>query len=438
MSRAITLVSLCKSSRDERVLPLGCLWLRAALEARGMGIDLRDFQFLPADVFENPDALADALDDSHSTVGISVMADALPLAVALCKRLKERQPERLIILGGWGPSTVAPQLVDAFEWIDVVVRGEGERTLPDLMEALDSGGVEKIGNLDGRLSGTVFHTSDDQPIGDISVLPEPRLDDLDLQDYSYYTTVTARGCPHQCAFCEISSMEHRRVRNRNVDAVVDEIIRAHREYGVEYVGFQDDIFLLSQRRVDAIFEKLQREEVRVKWGGFARAGRVDQQWFASLAKKGLEQVTFGIEAGSNALLQVIAKGLTVEKALGGIADAIKEVAVRCFFLWGFPQETLPDFFGTAQAVFHAELLGAAVEVGQVVPLAGSPLYLDHSGGLELYESYPFCRIIQPPKNAELMELVRAHPDVFTAFYAFPTPDREEKWKLAHGICCRVA
>ena len=183
MSRAITLVNLFQNSRNLAVLPLGCLWLRASLEKRGIGVDLRDLQFLPPEIFGDPDALADLLNDTHSIVGISAMADALPLAVALCRRLKERQPNRTLILGGWGPSTVARQLVDAFPWIDVVVRGEGEQMLPDVVEALKAGAVERVPSLDGRLDGVPFHTESGPLIDDVQALPEPRVDDLDLNDY---------------------------------------------------------------------------------------------------------------------------------------------------------------------------------------------------------------------------------------------------------------
>jgi radical SAM superfamily enzyme YgiQ (UPF0313 family) len=440
VKRAITLVNLFQSSRQgERVLPLGCLWLRASLEAADIEVEIRDFQFVGRELYNSPARLACELDDSHSLVGISTMADSLPLAVALARELKERQPDRQVVLGGWGPTTVARALVERFPWIDFVVRGEGEETLPALIECLAAGRqreLSDIAGLGGRVSGEPFFAPDRPPITDVAGLPEPRHDDLDLSAYSYYTTVTARGCPYQCKFCEIPTVESRRVRNRSVEAVVGELIRAHDQLGVEFVGFQDDIFFLNRKRVEAITQGLESAGVALRWAGFARAGQVRPDWLATLRERGLDHVTFGIEAGSDALLRGMAKALNVRVALEGIIKALSAVAVRCFFLWGFPQEQLSDFFGTAQAVFHAELLGAHVEVGQVVPLAGSPLYLAHEAPLEYYDDYPFCRIIKPPRDPELRQLVVEHPTVFPAFYAFPTPNREEKWAMAGRLCCR--
>lgn len=433
---AVTLVNLFRSSRSEHVLPLGCLWLRAQCERQGIAVDLRDLQFLPRAAFEDPDAIADAIGDSHAILGISCMVDLLPLAVAVVRRLKERVPERLVVLGGWGPSTVAAALVAAFPWIDFVARGEGDETLPELVRALSAGDADalaKVRGLDGRYRGLPVHTPDRPPVADVTALAEPRLDDLDLSRFDYYTTVTARGCPYQCSFCEIPGMEERRVRTRTVDAVVDELARVHDRFGVDFVGFQDDIFLLSHKRVDAILDGLARRGVPMRWSGFARANAVDEAWLERLAAKGCDQVTFGIEAGADTLLTAMTKALSVKKAFTGITRALRHVSVRTFFLWGFPFETLDDFMGTAHAAFLADHLGVAVEAGHVVPLAGSPLYHDHvaSGGeLELHPRYPFGRIIQPPRSPELYALVSANPLIFPAFWSFPTPDRDAKWAVA--------
>ncbi|MFO0744525.1 MAG: radical SAM protein [Myxococcota bacterium] len=437
MSAAVTLVSLFQSSRgSERLLPLGILWLRAACEARGIAVDLRDLQFLDWELFASPDAIADAIGETHRVVGISCMADLLPLAVAVAERLKQADPERVVVLGGWGPSTVAGALADAFPWLDFVARGEGDETLPNLVLALADGDPTKVKGLDGWWRGERVHTPDQAPVADVAGLAEPRLDDLDMAAYSFYTTVTARGCPYQCRFCEIPTMETRTVRARSVEAVVAEFVRVHDRYGIDFVGIQDDIFLLSKKRVDAILDGLDKAGVSMRWSGFARANAVDDQWLARLAERGLDQVTFGIEAGADTLLETMTKALTVKKAFTGLTRALRHVSTRCYFLWGFPFETLDDFLGTAHAAFMADHLGVAVEIGHVVPLAGSPLYLDHVRAgreLELYPSYPFGRIIQPPRTPELFAMVAAHPTVFPAFYAFPTPEREAKWQLAGGL-----
>ncbi len=433
---SITLINLFRSSRAETVLPLGCLWLRAALERHGHEVDIRDLQFLSGDVYGNPDAVVEHLGETHGVIGISVMADSLPLAVAVAKRMKQLRPDRVIILGGWGPTAVADALISAFPWIDFVVRGEGEETIVELLAAIGTDQIDQVAGVSGRKGGLPFRAADRASVRDVAALAEPDYRDIDFGDYSYYTTVTARGCPYTCQFCEIPGMESRRVRNRSVEAVVAELTAVHREHGVDFVGFQDDIFLLSKPRVDAIMSGLAKEGVSIRWAGFARAGRVEGDWFSRLADQGMDNVTFGIEAASDRLLGEIAKKLTIEKAFSGIQRAVQSVKVRCFFLWGFPQESLVDFFGTVQGVFHAEQLGAVVEVGQVVPLPGSPLFVNYSEPVEFHEEYPFCRIMYPPTNPELRTLVIEHPEIFTAFYSFATPAREDKWQMAAQLCCR--
>lgn len=440
MTPAFTLVSLFQSSRPgERLLPLGALWLRAACEARGIGVDLRDLQFLDAADFHDPDAVVRALGDTHPIVAIGCMTDLLPLAIAVVERLKSADPQRIIVLGGWGPGMVAGALVDAFPFVDLVVRGEGDVTLPELVLALASGGSPvEVAGVDGRWRGARFHTPDRAPVADIGALAEPRTDDLDLTRYSYYTTVTARGCPYTCGFCEIPTQETRRVRSRPVDRVVAELVAAH-DRGVDFVGIQDDIFLLHRPRVDALLDGLVSAGVRMRFSGFARVNTVDAAWLARLGERGLDQVTFGVEAGSDNVLRAAAKAIRVHTAFSTLAAAVRVVSTRCYFLWGFPTETFDDFLGTAHAAFYAEQMGVRVEVGHLAPLPGSPLALAHArraGSLELHRRYPFSRILQPPDNPELFALIERHPAIFAAFYAFPTLDRDRKWAVAAGLRAR--
>lgn len=435
MSRPhITLVNLWMTDPGQRYMPLGLLWLRASLEAAGFGVELVDLQFLTDAEREDPQSLAERLDDSADVLGFSLMSNALPLVVEATRILRLRRPERRIVLGGPGPTTVARALVAAFDWIDLVVRGEGEHTVVALMQALavqDTTALRRIPGVSGRDADGPFHAPDRALVIDQDTLPVPRTDDLDLSAYSVYTTVTARGCPYKCRFCEIPSYESRRVRKRSVERVVEELAHVWHTRGVRSVAFQDDIFLLSRPRVEAILSGLERAGVDLQWGGFARAGRVDPEWIASLSERGMRSVAFGIEAGSDRLLAKIAKGLTLKKAFTGIDIAVPHMHTRCFFLWGFADETLEDFYGTVHAAAHARILGAHPEIGHVVPLGGSPLYLAwRDGPLEYHPDYPFARVIVPPRSPVLEGLVLAAPTVFSAHYAFPTPARDDKWAVA--------
>lgn len=428
----ITLVNLWMTAPDQRFVPLGLLWLRASLEAAGFAVELRDLQVLSPEEREDPEALALRLDDSAGVLGLSLMSNALPLAVETTRLLRERRPERRVVLGGPGPTTVARALVADFPWIDLIVRGEGEHTIVELMQALAArASLRELPGLSGRDEQGPFHAPDRALVIDQDTLPSPRWDDIELSRYALYTTVTARGCPYTCRFCEIPSYESRRVRKRSVESVVAELSHAWHQRGVREVGFQDDIFLLSRPRVEAILDGLERQGVRLRWGGFARAGRVDPDWIARLSERGMSSVAFGIESGSDPLLERISKGLSLRKAFTGIDRAVPHMHTRCFFLWGFAEESLADFFGTVQAFFHAQIIGAHPEIGHVVPLGGSPLYLSwRHGPLEWHPDYPFARVIRPPRSPRLVRLIRQSPAAFSAFYSFPTPERASKWAVA--------
>ncbi|MBN1945761.1 MAG: B12-binding domain-containing radical SAM protein [Bradymonadales bacterium] len=427
---AITLVNLFKSEHAGlRILPWACLMLQAALRGQGLGAEIRDLQFVEPHLFWDPEALAELLDDSHPMAGISLMVDALPLAVELCRHLKARRPERTLILGGPGVTAVSAGLVRTFPFIDAVVRGEGEQTLPELMLALGGGTLEQVNGLDARVNDTPIHTPDRPLIDDLDQLPEVDLTDLDLKRYSYVTMTTSRGCPYRCSFCDIHSWQQRRVRIYSPQRVVSDLLRLQRQHGIGYVALQDDSFLFSRRRVEAILAEIEAEGVQLKWGCFARVDQLEPAWLDGLVRRGLQELYLGIEAGSDRLLERMGKGFGLRRAIEAIEAATSRLRTICSFLWGFPDESLVDLFGTIKAMHWAAFHGAELQLGQVVPLAGSELYRSWPGPLEYHDRYPFCRLIRPPLRAELQALVKAHPDLFPAFYSFPTPDQAAKWDL---------
>ncbi len=428
MSPAITLANLWTGDRGERYLPLGLLWLRASLEQAGMEVEIRDLQGLPSQLREAPALLAERLDDSHPVLGLSLMADAMPLAVALTRELRRRRPTRRVILGGPGPSAVAAPLLQAFPCLDLVVRGEGERTLVELMRALPAGQERRVPGVSGRDADGPFHAPDRALVDDLDALPSPRLGGLEPDVPYVHATSTSRGCPFGCRFCSLAA--HRRVRRRSVDSVVRELSAAQRRHGVRAVTFQDDVFLHSRSWVEALLDGLDAAGVSMRWDALARPGHVDPDWLARLAERGMRSVAFGIEAGSDTMLERMGKGHTIQRALRAVDSALHHLRVRCFFLWGFPDESLEDFLATAHAFFHVKILGALPEMGHLVPLAGSSLLRDWRGPLEAHRAYPFTRLVAPPRDPALWQMVLDHPEVFPAHHAFPTLEREAKWAMA--------
>ena len=120
-------------------VPLGPLYLVAALERAGLEVDFRDYQACPAPEPFLPEALADFCADPAPVIGLSCMANLLPFTILAARELKRRWPDRLIVLGGVGPKAVEGKIVERFPWIDAVAHGEGERAIVDLVREAKNG-----------------------------------------------------------------------------------------------------------------------------------------------------------------------------------------------------------------------------------------------------------------------------------------------------------
>ncbi len=432
---AVTLLNLFQSDRwGEHQLPLGSLYIDAALAAAGCEVDFRDLQFVPVNSFWDPDALARHVGDTHGIVGISMMIDALPLGIALARRLHEADPTVQIVLGGPGPSSYAAQIVQRFPWIRAVVRKEGEETFPEIVAALTEGrSLRGIAGIDAFEDGVAIHEHERGLFRKLDDLPSPRLDRLPLGDYAYYTTIASRGCPYGCRFCSIQTRSERTVRSRSPAAVVDELLWVQANMGTDFVAFQDDIFLLNRKWVRRFIAERERRGLTMRWGAFARVDGVDEAWLDEVVAGGMSHVTYGIDAGSDSMLDGISKGFHMDRAIRALEHSVTRVLTTGYFIWGYPDETLEDFFGTYQAAHHAQYLGARAFVGHLIPLAGAPVTQDFTGELTWHDAYPFMRVVRPPAHSELLGLVRQHPDIFGAFYSFPTPSQDAKWGLAGGL-----
>ncbi len=155
-------------------MPLGCLYLTRSLEDAGFSVDFRDYQLCGAeDPFDKAEFL-NFLEDPAPLVGLSCMANLLPFTILAARELKARYPDRVIILGGVGPKAVEDKILSRFPWIDIVSRGEGELTGPELMGALRRGGdLSAIKGISYRRNEEVIHTPDRERIRDIDSIPYP-------------------------------------------------------------------------------------------------------------------------------------------------------------------------------------------------------------------------------------------------------------------------
>ena len=214
---------------QQAYVPLGLLYVASTLEQQGYNVEFGDFQTFSAARSFDADLLIQSLGEPAPIIGISVMSNLLPFSIHVARKLKERWPDRRVVLGGVGPSPVAAEIISTFPFIDHVVEGEGERNMLELVQ--------------GKTRDRVLRP---KIALDLDELPPPSYSLLDFSLYDAQpSVVTSRGCPYKCAFCTEPYNFGGTVRFRDVDAVLSEIEEVHARSGRTMFLFQDD-FVLAQ------------------------------------------------------------------------------------------------------------------------------------------------------------------------------------------------
>ncbi len=417
------------------ITPLGCLYLTAKLQQCNYSVDFRDYQFCEVPSPQDPLSLADFMEDSADIIGVSCLADQLPLAVLAAEIIKWRHPEKTIILGGPGPSGVAQPLMATFPFIDIVAVGEGEETIVELLEALD-GGMElhRVKSILYRDNGAVRSTGLRPRILDLDSLPFPQPRGVDISRYSEVNLISSRGCPYQCAFCDVSPLWGRRITYRSLDNVMSEMAGLA-QLGIKRVSIQDDNFLVDKKRTAEFSRKLAQSKGLPKWACLGRVDLVDEPLLSVMREGGCTGMFFGVESGSDRVLKEVMKNTETVKAIHSVQMAMDYFGnVQAYFIWGFPTETLVDLAKTLLLLGYLGDCGARTNIALLCPFPNSTLYRQHRGNLVFRGAMPELRYLSLfpnylPESRTVYELAKSHPEVFPSFYVYRTEAFEDKLRF---------
>ena len=322
--------------------PLGLPYLAAVLEREGIDVHILDLLVAQ----HSSERLKRRLKEYQpQAVGVSCSTMNYPTASRILKTCKSFDSGLATLIGGPHVSFTASQVLQEAPWIDVVVRGEGEDTLVDLVNTLAAGGdLGQVPGIAFRRDGELVLTHPRLLIEDLDRLPLPARHLLPLSKYralrSHCSVVTSRGCSFGCIFCSAPHMFGRRVRFRNPKLVVDEMEIIHRDLGFEEINVVDDTFTLNAQHVQNICDELVARRLNVKWSVYSRVDTASHHLFTVMKEAGCTWVCFGIESGSQEILNNIKKRITPSQAEAAVVMA-KEAGINVLnsFIIGLPGET---------------------------------------------------------------------------------------------------
>ena len=433
-------VRYADSYDKELHLPLGLLYLTRVLEDAGYEVDFRDYQRTSAEDPFDLDALVEFCADPAPIVGLSCMANLLPFTILAARKLKERYPDKTVVLGGVGAKAVETTVLERFPWIDVIAHGEAERAIVPLVEALSNGGDLS------RVPG-VFYRDDDgvrcnpppERIAALDDIPFPAHHHAELAAYDAYGMVTSRGCPYKCTFCSVAPVWNHESHYRSSQNVVDEMRDLHERAGVELFLFQDEFFACSKAKVLRFCEALEKAKLPAKWKAFARVNLADRETMEAMARSGCIEIRFGIESASSRVLEETEKGFDPEEAVAAVSQATQIFPrVDTFFIWGFPRETMEDFHKSLFQMIAFRLMGARILPSLLCLLPQTKLYktltAEELGRLEfcgellpeyMITGHEVCtvgKVSVEGRHRPIFDFVREHPDLFPGFFLIDVED----------------
>ena len=439
MAADITLVNLNmlfmrygQEIERELHVPLGCLYLTRALQNAGYEVDFRDYQTSNSDDPFDIGAFLSFLDSPAPVIGLSCMANLLPFTILAMRALRERYPDRKLVLGGVGTKAVEDEVLRRFPWIDVISRGEGERTGPELLDALRSGGdLSGVAGVSHRDGDRVHHNPDRPRITDLDSIPFPAFEKIDLERYAGYGMMTSRGCPYACTFCSVAPVWNHESYSRSPGSIVAEMAFLNREAGVDLFLFQDEFFVSGKRQVMEFCRELSRSGLAVEWKAFGRVNLTDEEMMRAMADSGCLELRFGIESGSDKVLELTRKGFATAEVLDLIPKAIDIFPrVDVFYIWGFPFETMEDFSQSLFQMVSFRMMGARILPSLLSLLPQTQICREWAPKVKLefcpyllpefvftgHEVWSGGNVEIPGRYAEYFSLIESNPDIFPGFF----------------------
>lgn len=361
--------------------PLGLAALAAAVKVHGHQVKLIDMQ---GSLMDTPELERQLVEEQPDLVGITAMTPTLPEALRVARLCRLAVPSARVVLGGVHP-TLDPESVLEHGEVDFVIRGEGDRALAALADALEGkSSLETVDGLCRRVDGAVVLKPKAELIVNVDDLPAPDYEAFPVERYVEHfaqlrgmrgiSMIVSRGCPFQCTFCAVHQTMGRRWRIRSPANVVGQIIALKERWGLEGIWFKDSIFNLNKKWTADFCHLLIERKVGITWQALTRVDLVDEDELKLMRDAGLRQLDLGIEAGSPRTLMRLNKGIDVEQIRESVRLAKRYVDVFGFFMIGIPGEEIEDVEQTFALARDLDLDRWSWSIYS--PLPGSALFED--------------------------------------------------------------
>lgn len=370
--------------------PLGILYICSHLRQKGIQAEVFDSTFS-----SRADLFALLQKGPPSVLGVYANLMTRGNVVEILRAAKNAGWQTIV--GGPEPGAYVAEYLNA--GADVVVIGEGELTLEELVPVLHSSAPDSWHTIAGIAfrapDGSIIRTPPRGQIRDIDAQPWPARETINYSKYldtwrehhgqGSVSLITARGCPYDCRWCshEVFGKTHRR---RKPTSVADELEWLINRYQPEMGWMADDVFTIHHGWLFQYAAELKRRSIKLPFECISRADRLNPKVAETLAEMGCFRVWIGSESGSQRILDAMERGVTVEEVQQAVALCRSHgIQTGMFLMWGYQGEQLSDIEATVQ---HVKKTDPDIFFTTVAyPIKGTPYFAEVDNQVE--ESKPW-------------------------------------------------
>lgn len=366
--------------------PLGIQTLTPVLRQRGHRVRMFD----TCHTEMKTEHIAEALEEERpDVIALSFLSTTTyPAAKNMAEQLKLKVPTIPIIVGGAFATMNSDRILRDCPYIDCVGVGEGEELLPDYVNNLNDPGL--VGGLVWRngeeivrnASRPIIRDLDQFPYPDRSSLPIDYIESLPLDVPAVFsldkfcTMQTSRGCPYSCIYCDIPSLSKGKWRCRSSEHVLGEMQQLN-DMGYRSIYLTDDHFLFNRKRINEICSGIIGRKLEFHWGCEGRVDSVGVDQLPIMSKANCNSLAFGVEAGTQKILDRLKKNQTLEQVEHAVSEAKRHGIARVhgFFIIGSPGETKEDIMESFR--FAARLQLDTFGFSRLCSYRGTPLWQEY-------------------------------------------------------------
>jgi len=403
--------------------PLGLGYIAGSLIKDGHNVKLLDC------IKEDIDVLKEIRETSPDFIGITILSISYGVAIKLIKDIRKNSDTKIVI-GGAHVSALPEQSLKDTE-ADFAVIGEGEETFRELCSNND---YKNINGLAFRKDEEIIINKPRDLIKDIDSIPFPAWEIINPDTYpptphgAFYKhfpiapITTTRGCPFNCIFCASKCTWKQKLRVRSAKNVVDEIEYLNKKFGIQEFHFEDDNFTFSRSHVVDVCNEILERKLNIVWAcpNGVRIDKLDYEIVSLMKKSGCYQLSFGIESGSQEIINSINKHMDL-KIVPNVVKMVKSLGIKTcgFFIVGLPEDTKETIEETIN--FSISVPFDVAQFSRFIPLPGTKPFddwykdnfdwnmINHVGDKSTYRT----------KNLTTKEIISLQKKAFWRFYLRP-------------------